>query len=145
MNSNFLNDILQFVELGSVTVKKALDEVARYRAMEKSAADLKAPLVDYMVEHGIVPAEQKDAALSMLSSHAESLQLLKASVDKIIELRRELNIKKANYLGRADNAMTYPDPNMSLTDNYIGRRVVGPKASDLQMLKILDNPYTLRQ
>ena len=143
MNNSFLDDVLELIELGSLTIKKALDEISESRTLQKQANDLKQPLLDYMVEHGIVPSEQKEAAASMLNSHAETMQLLKASIDKIIELRREMNIKQASYLGRGDDGhhVTYPDPQMSLNDPYIGRRISnGYKASDITFMRILDNP-----
>lgn len=142
MNQSFLDAVLRFVELSSATVKRALDENAHYRQSQARASYLQEPLLEHLINTGIVASTQKQAAEAMLNSHAESLQLLKAAADKIVELRQQMGIKQANDLGRGDDSRVYftaPGRGQydSLQDPFIGRKTTEKKASDMALLKLV--------
>ena len=149
MDQSFLDMVLNFVELSSATVKRAMDENNWYKQSYRQASRLQPVLLDHLVRSGIISPQQKQAADEMLSSHAESLQLLKAAADKIVELRRSLGVKQANDLGRGEswdgsssgNHFTPPGRGEydSLRDPFIGRKTSEKKASDMALLKLLHN------
>lgn len=141
---SLLGDTLGFVELASHVVKRALDTVAVYEQMQKRASELVAPLLDLMVEKGVIAEKQKQAAAAMLHSHPESLQLLKSAVDKLVEERQKQN-KTAGDLGRgvdADVLTTNGKPRPtkqgeynSLESPFVGERTSALKESDKVLLR----------
>lgn len=138
LNPKFLDNVLSFVEVGSTAVKRAVDEVTIHRQAQKRAADLRASLLAHMVASGVVPEIQKQAADSMLGSHAETMQLLKAAVDKIVELRREVTTKTAKDLGSPDTRGNGPAGTggyNSLTSPHVGQKTAELKESDLPLLR----------
>lgn len=154
MNQQFLDTVLKFVEVGSATVKKAMDENEVHRVSQKRAADLRGALLDHMVASGVIADHQKQAAEAMLASHAESLQLLKAATDKIVDLRKQLATKQAGDIGQGQSekkaglsglGVSTPVPNGngqydSLSDPFVGRKTSEKKASDLALMKVLESP-----
>lgn len=136
---------LLFVEVGSATVKRAMDEVAIHEQAQKAASDLRPSLLEHMVTSGVVQPGQKQAADAMLGSHATTMQLLKSAVDKIVELRGEMagqTAKQASNLGGPDTPQKTAGVNKpgsegynSLEDNFVGRPTNEKKASDLAFLK----------
>lgn len=90
-----LDNVVGFIELSSMTTKRALDEIGVHRAAQEKAAALRPALLDHMLKSKVVQAHQKEAADAMLGSHPESLQLLKAATDKIVELNAEIQRLKA--------------------------------------------------
>jgi hypothetical protein len=134
---------LKVVEVGSFTVKRAMDEITVHRNAQTKAAALRPDLLTYMVENGVVNEDMKQAADAMLGSHAESLQLLKAAVDKIVELKKFNGSKQAADLGAGQNpqstgvakgAAAEGDYD-SLSDPVVGRRTNEKKASDYALAK----------
>lgn len=91
--SSLLDTVIQYVDVSSVTAKRAIDEVGIYRQNQKRASDLRSTLLEHMLKSGVVAEGQKQAADAMLGSHAETMQLLKAAIDKIVELKG--HVKKA--------------------------------------------------
>jgi hypothetical protein len=87
--SSLLDNVVQYVEASSMTAKRAIDEVEVHRQSQKRAADLRPPLLDFLVTSGLVRADQKEAAEAMLGSHAETMQLLKAACDRLVAMRNE--------------------------------------------------------
>jgi hypothetical protein len=146
--ASMLNGIVQYVAISSATAKRAVDEVVTSRAAMQKAASLAGPLLDYMVSAGVVAARQKQAAQAMLGGHAETLQLLKAAVDKIVEYKEQT--KKADdngegvdpaTLGLAVSAttggtgpFTKEGAYDSLNDPFVGRRTSLVKQSDRALL-----------
>jgi hypothetical protein len=137
--SSFLDGTLKFVELASFTVKRAKDEVDVHRSNQKRAADLRPSLLAFLMKEGFVAANQKEAADAMLGSHAETMQLLKSAIDKLVEARSTQQ-KQAGDLGRGEGPKEATDAYNSTTDMYVGRRTSEMKESDKVMMKILDPP-----
>lgn len=135
-NQKFLDNVLSFVEVGSTAVKRAMDEVTVHRQSQKRAADLRSSLLDHMVASGVVAGHQKQAADAMLGSHAETMQLLKAAVDKIVELRKDVNAKTAGDLGTPDGkGRALSSEYNSLTNPFVGAKTAELKESDMHLLK----------
>lgn len=149
VNTNLLDNVVQFVEVASLTTKRALDEVAVHRQAQEKAAALRPQLLEHMVKNKVVPAAQKQAAEVMLGAQDTTLQLLKAAVDKIVELNGHLAVargeKKAGDLGSASD-----DPNgggrsstgndgeyNSLTSPMVGEKTANLKESDKALLKLI--------
>ena len=136
MNQKFLDSVLTFVEVGSTTVKRAMDEVSVHRQGQKRAADLRGTLLDHMVASGVVAGHQKEAAEAMLGSHAETMQLLKAAVDKIVDLRKDVNAKTAGDLGAPEGKGRQTSGSYnSLTTPHVGAKTAELKESDMHLLK----------
>lgn len=145
-----LDQTVKFVEVSSMMGKRALDEIEVHRQGQKRAADLKNALLEHMVAVGVVNAQQKQGADAMLSSHAETMQLLKAAVDKIAFLKTELDKqhqKTAGDLGQAVDPqtlepaysggklpMTKEGEYDSLNDPMVGRQTPFLKKSDLALM-----------
>jgi hypothetical protein len=139
MNRNFASKVLQYVEVNSALLKRALDELGVHRQAQKRAADQRADLLKRMVEVGCVQESQKTAADAMLGGHAETMGLLKAAVDKIAGLREELS-KRAGDLGQGADPKEFGSEKAafdSLSDGYVGRKTSQRKASDEAILKVL--------
>lgn len=138
--ASLLDSTLQFINIASLTAKRAIDEVEVHRNAQKRAADLVPPLLEHMVAGGVIDGRRKEAAAAMLGSHAETLQLLKAAVDKLIEKDRELTKLSHDRLGEGvdpasiglaggsgrSNGQNYN----SLEDPMIGRRTSEIRESD---------------
>lgn len=91
---------IQYVEISSMLAKRALDEVAAHRQQHEKAATLIVPLLKHMVDAKVVPEGRSKEAEDLLSTHEGTAQLLKAAVDKIVELQA---VKTAGDLGMAVN------------------------------------------
>lgn len=150
--SAMLDQVVHYVEVSSLLGKRALDEVEVHRQSQKRASDLRGPLLDYMVEVGVVSGQQKEAAAAMLGSHAETLQLLKAAVDKLAAFKK--HVKTAgDEPGQAVDAAGNPASNGaaphakegslpltkegeydSLNDPFVGRHTSFIKESDRKLL-----------
>lgn len=160
--SALLDNMIQYVEVSSLMGKRALDEIDVHRAGQQKAAALRNPLLDYMVQQGVVAEHQKEAAQAMLGSHAETMQLLKAAIDKIVDLRKNGTTKTAgaepgeavdpNTLGATSpvggaNGYTAGDGFVapltkqgeydSLNDVMVGRKTNLVKASDKPLLALI--------
>lgn len=135
-----LDGTLQFVELGSFTVKRACDELTVHRSMQKKASELAPEVLDLLVKTQAVQPGQKSAAAAMLGSHAETLQLLKSAVEELHKARGQLT-KRAGDLGRGVDDRPAGEPAYdSLSDPFVGRKTSQKKASDLAILSVLDAP-----
>lgn len=128
MNADLLTRALQFVQVSSSFAKRAGDELNVHHQAQKRAEDLRAPLLTKMLEAGVIPQESKEAADAMLGSHAETMQLLSAAVEKIAELRKANTVKVATDLG-APEGTTSPaasgassDGVSSLESCFVGGR-----------------------
>jgi hypothetical protein len=138
----FADTVLEFVELASFTTKKACDELVVHRGMQKKAVELAPGILDTLVKTGAVREEQREAANAMLGSHAETMNLLKSAVEELYRVRTE---KQGTDLGEgiddpeAVNKQAYD----SINDPVVGRQTSMKKASDLAMLKVLDDPRTV--
>ncbi len=144
--SNLLDGVVRYVEVSSLTTKKALDEVGVHRQSQEKAAALRPALLDYMVNEGVVATKYKEAADAMLASHPESLQMLKAAVDKIAELKAEIvrlkgGTKQAGDLGAPETGSAvgggyqHEGTYNSLTTPHVGNHTSELKESDRVLLK----------
>lgn len=138
---SLLDGTIKFVELSSAFCKRAGDEIEARRAAEKAASDLRPGLLDHMLKTATVTPTQKDTADSMLSTHAGTMQLLKAAIDKIVELKTASGqIKKAGELGGPAG------PDVNGTDKTaadeiaaipVGARTSFVRESDLPLLRLI--------
>lgn len=142
-DQEFIDDTLRFVEVGSLALKQAMDEVDVHRSGQKRAAALRPELLELMLKTNTVATHQKQAAEAMLASHDTTLQLLKSAVEKLVEERKG----KPGDLGRAVpekqaglNGAANDNGYDSLTDPFLGRRTSQKKASDLAIEAVLQSP-----
>lgn len=142
---SLLDNVVEFIELSSLTTKRALDELGAHRHARSKAAALCPDLVDHMLRTRVVPVQQKQAAQAMLASHDTTLQLLKAAIDKIAELDGEVRRlrggdKSAGDLGAGvDGAEFGGGPSAdynSLTSPFVGARTSYVKESDIPLLRL---------
>lgn len=134
--SDLLNDVVDFVDVSSLTMKKALSEVAEHRQAQQKAAALVEPLLETMKKAGVLAKGQEKVASNMLSKHSDTIELLKAAVDKIVELRQESE-KKASDLGRPEGGESSHGSGFnSLTSNVIGGHTRMVKESDKCFMKL---------
>lgn len=138
-----LDDVLQFIEISSHGLKIAMDEIDVHRAQQTKAAGLQEPLLGKLVALGLVGETQKKAGAAMLASHAETLNLFNALVEKYASLRTE-KAAKDHLGGGVDPKQAGVAPvagdNDSLTSPFVGRYTGEKKASDLAILAVLDTP-----
>lgn len=143
--SSLLDNVIQYVEVSSMTAKRAIDEVETHRQAQKRASDLRSALLDHMLKSGVVAEHQKQAAEAMLGSHAETMQLLKAAVDKIVELKGGTK-RLAGDVGEAVDPASVglsggwyskQGEYNSLEDPIVGRRTTMVKESDKPLLALI--------
>lgn len=134
--TNLLDSMVGFVEVSSVTTKRALDEVVVHRQSQEKAAQLRPELLKHMIASGVVKAAQKEAADAMLASHPETLALLKSATDKIVELKAQITggTKTAGDLGRGEGGSA-PEAPTSLNGPYVGGHNTGLSESDRILLQ----------
>lgn len=141
--ATLLDDTLRFVEISSLAVKRAMDENDVHRAQQKKATDLQPPLLEKLLAMGLVAKHQEKAAAAMLGSHAETLNLFNALVEKYAALKTEKVAKDGLGSGvDPKQAGLGPDapPADSTTSPWVGRHTGEKKASDLAILAVLDTP-----
>lgn len=142
--NTLLDDVLKFVEVSSYGLKMAMDEIDVHRTQQTKAAGLQPPLLDKLVGLGLVGATQKTAGAAMLASHAETLNLFNALVEKYAALRTEKAAK--DHLGggvdpkQAGLGPVTPDGDSTTSPFVGGFRAGEKKASDLAILAVLDAP-----
>ncbi len=140
---HLLDDVLKFVEVSSFGMKRAMDEIDVHRTQQVKAAALQPPLLEKLLGLGLVGQTQKAAAAAMLGSHAETLNLFGALVEKYAALKTEKVAK--DHLGggvdpkQAGLAPSSPESD-STTSPWVGRHTGEKKASDLAILAVLDTP-----
>lgn len=141
--ANLVDNFVGFIELSSMTTKRALDEVQVHRSAQEKAAALRPGLLEHMVKTKVVQPHQKEAADIMLGAHDTSLQLLKAATDKIaemdVEIRRlKTGVKSAGDLGEGmDTGGGSNDDYNSLTSPMVGDRNSYIKESDKPLLRLI--------
>lgn len=138
----FLDNTVTFVEVSSAFTKRAADELGVHRQAQVKAASLRPSLLQHMLDNKVVTEQQKEAAEVMLGSHAETMNLLKAAVDKIVELNGKLAEKTASNLGGPEKTASKKDAPTydSLTDPIVGRKTGEKKASDIALEAVLQSP-----
>lgn len=151
VHQNLLDGVLRYVEVSSLTTKRALDEVGVHRQAQEKAAALRQELLDHMVKTRTVEAGQKEAAAVMLGAHDTTMQLLKAAVDKIAEQDAAIRkltggTKTAGDLGQGVNANDIgvsasgshqnAGEYNSLTNPIVGEKTANLKESDKALLRL---------
>lgn len=130
---SFLDDTVRLVELASYTIKRAGEENNVHKAAQQKAAQLRGPLLEDLLRSGLVAPGAKQAAAAMLGSHAETLNLLKAAADMIVELSRQQAAKTAGDLGQGVD-----DPRTPALGGPTG--APGDRESDSILREILHQP-----
>ena len=141
MNQALATKTLNYVAVTSALTKRALDELQVHQTAQEKAASLRPDLLEVLVKAGCVADHQKNAAEAMLGSHAETMGLLKTAAEKLAEMQSKL-VKQASDLGEGfDDSGGAGSPDYdSLSDGYVGRKTGEKKASDVAILKVLDQP-----
>ena len=134
---------LQFVGLASALANGALTELQTHRTGQEKAAALRTPVLDKLTQAGCVSANQKDAALTKLASHAGTLELLSNAAEVISRLQTQATEKRAGDLGEgvADDKRSGVSGHAaynSMTDGYVGKKTSEKKASDLAIMAVLN-------
>lgn len=137
-SSNIVIDpakVVQFVQATSVFGKRAMDKLAVAATAEKQASDLRPAVLQSLLDAGAIEPEQKEAADKALSSHAQTLQLLKNAAAKL-SLNKTASTKTAgDRLGHAENEQPKQAAEFdSLSSPFVGQRTGIKKASDRAFL-----------
>lgn len=133
-NNPLAQKTLQFVTISGVFAKKAIDEVNEHRKAADAAREKSPEILSHLKASNVIDEDQEKLAEEMLSSHSQTLDLLKSAVDALAEARRALAVKEA-----MDNGDAAADPNgngssdSSLHGPYVGQRTSVKKASDLAL------------
>lgn len=128
VRAGLLGDTVQLIELASVGLKRALDELAVRKQAAQKAADLVPPVRDRLVATGLVQPFEKAGAEALLATHDGCLQLIDACMTKLAE---QAAARPAREPGRAIPAPgTKTAGHGPPTDSHTGRRAAEPKESD---------------
>lgn len=147
-----LTHTLTYVGASSLFAKKALDELGVHRTMQKAAADQRPGLLQHMISNEIVAQGQSKEAEILLADQLGSYRLIKAAVDKIVELKKtneqlQMKLAAAGIKMEPGSASLVGDPKTasadadgvpqhhSLTTPFVGQRTSDVKASDLALMK----------
>jgi hypothetical protein len=147
LSPDFLDDVVRFVEISSLTTKRALDEVAVHQQCQQKAASMRPELLKHMLAAGVVTQKRAADADAMLAEHYATMTLLKAAVDKIKELQTQLN-KQASDSGEAvdptslgltggGGSQKIAGDYDSLTHPIVGLRTSNVKESDRPLLALI--------
>lgn len=136
--TSFVDTSLQFLNLTSVCLKRASDELGAHRDQQKRAASMRGDALNTLISSGLVPEASRKVAESMLASHAETLNLLKQAADVVAEMSAKEGAKQATDLGTGTNQShgggngsgNVPGEYNSLSDPYVGGLTRYKKASD---------------
>lgn len=147
--SALLDGAVRYIEISSLTVKRALDEVDVHRQAQQKAAALRPQVLECMMSAGVVAPSSKEAAAMMLGGHSETLQLLKRAVDIIATLKAQVKTAEADGTGVDPSSVgvgAVAGPNgsgatkvagdyNSLTDPFVGRKTSFVKESDRSLMR----------
>jgi len=139
-----LDNVIRFVEIASVALKRAMDDNDVHAAMQKKAAAKAASTLDRLVAAGLVNRDQKQAAAAMLGDHAGTLDFLNLAIGRIEQTApktagdgRDPTDRGHAGDGRADGNGKLPAKRAfdSLTDPHVGRRTSERKESDRRLFQ----------
>ena len=140
-DTELVNDTVQFVNIASLFAKRALDELSAFRAGQTKASSSRAETLKYLVDNGVIRAADKQGADAMLGSHAETMQLLRNAVERLVQKNAEVQeLRQRQGLGEAQKSANHGNGYDSLKDPYLGRRTSKLKESDRRLLAVLDDP-----
>ena len=136
------NKMIQYTQVSNVLVKKALEQLTPFQQDAEKAAATRDALIDHMVAAGTIQEHEKEAAAKLMSSQEGLQHVLKNAVDTIA---KQQNQKTAGDLGEGVDAGSLDlagvgAPSANHNPNYLGARTSEKKASDVAMLRILDDP-----
>ena len=133
-----LDHVIKYVEVTSALNKRALDEVGVSRQSRQKAAGLVDPLLQHMIDSGVVAPNQKEAAQALLGAHDSTLGLLKSAVDRIVSLNKELAKKVATDLGKGEaGEKEAGDAFDSLNNPHVGARTSYMRESDKPLMALI--------
>lgn len=136
--TNTLDAVLDYVEVSSLALKTASDEVEGHRQAQTKAAALRGPLVDRLISTGLVPTEKKAQAELMLGGHDTSLKVMNGLIDLLVESKSE---KTATALGEPVNdpaqAKTASDGQPTPATRFIGEQTTEVRGSDRPLLALI--------
>lgn len=147
--ANVFDNVVGFIELSSLTTKRALDEIAVHRTAQEKAAALRPDLLEHMIKTKVVQPHQKEAADAMLGGHDTTMKLLKSAIDKIAELNGVIagKQKQAGDLGTgvdgaevgvaAGGVYQGTGEYNSLTHPIVGEKNAFVKESDRALMKLI--------
>jgi hypothetical protein len=143
MNAQLAQKTVQFVQVGNVLVKRALDQVNDLQADRQKAASDREGILHKMAAVEAMQEGQEAQAAEMLSTHAGTTTLFKAALDRIAELSKKAaeNQKTAGDLGQGvDQDVLSTGGAVSINDNYVGQRTSEKRGSDLALEAVLGPP-----
>jgi len=158
LNDRIQKNALHLVEVASQGFENALDQIAIHQLAQQKAASLAPSILQTMLEGGLIPVKDKEAAAAMLGSHAETMSLLKNACDDLAaanalikkaglekdEEDKKLKTKQASEIGSP--VPETPTSTKSSNQNgdmpyLIGSRGDGNRASDLPLLNLANIPH----
>jgi hypothetical protein len=136
-----LNNALSLAELAGAYEKKASDVIASYQQRDQMAVEKRASTLKLLVDLGFVPQGREKEAADLLSSHANTLELLENLAHKTAGYRKQASAAPTGDLGRAvgekqaglasRNGASYDSLN-----GVVGGKTSEIKASDLPLMKL---------
>ena len=84
-----LNNALSLAELAGAYEKKASDVIASYQQRDQMAVEKRASTLKLLVDLGFVPQGREKEASDLLSSHANTLELLENLAHKTAGYRKQ--------------------------------------------------------
>lgn len=130
--------MLQFVQVTSTFGKRALEELGVHRGREKRANDVRAGVLQQLLDGGLIAEHQKEAAAKILADPAESLKLLGKAAAELTKYKTASE-KQASTLGQGvdDPAAPASTSYDSIKSPFVGMRTSQKKASDIAFEKAL--------
>lgn len=148
--ANVFDNVVGFIELSSLTTKRALDEIAVHRTAQEKAATLRPDLLEHMIRTKVVQPHQKEAADAMLGGHDTTMRLLKSAIDKIAELNAVIASGKTKQAGDLGTGVDGAEVGVaaggsyqgtgeynSLTHPIVGEKNAFVKESDRALMKLI--------
>lgn len=136
--------MIEYIAVTSTLNDRLLGHARARYVQDKQAADKQSAILAQLERTGCIAPHQKQAAVAMLSNHAQSLDLLANAVDKVHQFKTAAE-KTGADLGQAVSdreAGIRPTTGVrnSLNDPYVGRRTFEKKASDVAIWAVMDDP-----
>jgi hypothetical protein len=124
--------VLQLIQVTSTFGKRAMDELSRVAAINKSAKDKNASMLQHLIDTKVIREDQREKAATALSDHSATLDLLKNAATKIAELNKATTPARELGNGEEKTAAVKEADYNSLNDPFVGvpYRNNGRKESD---------------
>jgi len=142
-NPSLLDDVLKFVEISSLGMKKAADEVGVHQLQQKKASALRPQVLKSLVDNGLLTKDQIKAGEAMLGDHPGTMNMLKLAIDRIAAQAKVIKTGTAEPGRAEDDGQRSGRTKLasdSLTDPHVGRKTSDRKASDDAILAVLRAP-----